>query len=464
MRGGIPRKKRWPGGPWLRQGGPVSTSTPAPRLLVPTAADAGRIRTLEDTVWFEVQPGLNADDYVESLDLQRTRVVEQPVGDPLLPAGEGPPPLAAMYTDYPLTLTVPGPGTGLAQVPMSGLSWVAVHPDHRRRGLLRAMVGDHLHRVHDSGEAAVSGLLAAEVGIYGRFGYRPASLGVEYSLGRGTELQVPPTLAAPADEVSTRMLSLEDPAAAAVLHRAHVACGPSTLGAVVRSAGMAEVWFRDFPEHRREKEPRRVLVAGRAGADGGTQPVGYAVFRRTPKWSDEDVAEGTVTVWELGAVDPPALLALARRLLDLDLTTKVTFRARRLDDPLLWWAGGPRSTGVVLVDNLWVRLVDLPRALTDRGYAAACDVVLEVTDELCPWNAGRWRLRVDDHGSAQCERTDRSPDLSLPVAVLGACYTGGRTLASQAAAGAVEELTAGTVPALSRAMRADREPVGSIDF
>ena len=48
--------------------------------------------------------------------------------------------------------------------------------------------------------------------------------------------------------------------------------------------------------------------------------------------------------------------------------------------------------GVVLVDNLWVRLVDLPRALTDRGYAAACDVVLEVTDELCPWNAGRWQV------------------------------------------------------------------------
>ena len=126
----------------------MSTPTPTPRLLVPTAADAGRIRTLEDTVWFEVQPGLSADDYVEGLHLQRTRIVERPVGDPLAPAGEGPAPLAAMYTDSPLTLTVPGPGGGLAQVPMSGLSWVAVHPDHRRRGLLRAMVDDHLHRAH----------------------------------------------------------------------------------------------------------------------------------------------------------------------------------------------------------------------------------------------------------------------------------------------------------------------------
>ena len=47
---------------------------------------------------------------------------------------------------------------------------------------------------------------------------------------------------------------------------------------------------------------------------------------------------------------------------------------------------------------------------------------------------------------------------------LGAAYLGGRSIASQAAAGVVTELRPGAVQVLSRAMRADTEPVGAIGF
>lgn len=70
-----------------------------------------------------------------------------------------------------LEMTVPG-----GQVlPMAGISWVAVAPTHRRRGLLRAMFTE-LHRRIADAQYPLSGLLASEATIYGRFGYGPATI------------------------------------------------------------------------------------------------------------------------------------------------------------------------------------------------------------------------------------------------------------------------------------------------
>ena len=89
-----------------------------------------------------------------------------------------------------MAVTAPGPLGSLMRVPMPGLSWVSVHPDHRRRGVLRAMVTHHLADLRDQG-AALSGLHAAEVAIYGRFGYAAASAEVELTLARGTAFAAP---------------------------------------------------------------------------------------------------------------------------------------------------------------------------------------------------------------------------------------------------------------------------------
>ena len=62
--------------------------------------------------------------------------------------------------------------------------------------------------------------------------------------------------------------------------------------------------------------------------------------------------------------DPVAQLVLLRRLVDFDLMGSVSIGKVGVDDPLLLWAGGPRSTSDVgTYDSLWVRLVDLPEAL-----------------------------------------------------------------------------------------------------
>jgi len=83
--------------------------------------------------------------------------------------------------------------------------------------------------------------------------------------------------------------------------------------------------------------------------------------------------------------------------------------------------------------------------------------VFDVRDEVCPWNAGRWRLSADGSG-AVCERTEDPADLALSSTELGAAYLGGPTLVGMAAAGLVTELRAGALAAASRAFAGDRLP------
>jgi predicted acetyltransferase len=105
-----------------------------------------------------------------------------------------------------------------------------------------------------------------------------------------------------------------------------------------------------------------------------------------------------------------------------------------------------------------VRIIDLPGALARRAYSSPVDVVLDVTDELLPANAGRWRLRAGGHGGGDCARTDEPADIALDVRELGAAYLGGTRLAALAAAGLVGQLRPGAVGSLSTAMSWDPAP------
>jgi hypothetical protein len=236
-------------------------------------------------------------------------------------------------------------------------------------------------------------------------------------------------------------------------HLAH-----ADLGSVVGEAGYYDRVCHQLPEHLRDKESWRVLFARRDVTD-----VGFAMFRRTHKW-EHGRPGGELTVWAVVG-DPAARLALLRRLVDFDLIGTVKVGAVGVDDSLLAWLGGPRSASdVATYDSLWVRLVDLPEALQDRGWSAPCDVVIQVADIAAPWNDGSWRIRVDDAGEARVERTTAESEVRLGVEMLGAAYLGGGNLVALHRAGLVAERRVGAVAELWRAMRTDVAPVGAIGF
>jgi predicted acetyltransferase len=106
-----------------------------------------------------------------------------------------------------------------------------------------------------------------------------------------------------------------------------------------------------------------------------------------------------------------------------------------------------------LRDGLWLRLVDVGAALAARAYATADSVVIEVADEFCPWNRGRWRVKA-----GAVERTNDPADLSGDVAALGSVYLGGFTWAQLARALRVTELRPGAVARADALFRHDVAP------
>jgi len=419
-------------------------------VRVGLATDHARYLSTDHTVWFE---GLGRGTTEEQLlgVPERYRFAAEIEGD------EQSDDYAGIYGVRPLTLSVPDRDGAARQVPCAGLTWVGVHPDHRRQGVLTAMLRHHFEQVRDEPGTHVSALHASEPEIYGRHGYGWASTGHTVTLGRGTTL-VAPHLDAAAGAVRTRLTTVTEPGLPTRARECHLRCAADAVGAVVGDEEFFTRICMERPEELHELEPTRVLFAQRDGVD-----VGLAAFRRTQKW-EKGRPVGDLEVFALVG-DPAARLALVRRLVDFDLVASIKIRAIDSDDPLLQWVGGPRGAGeLVTFDILWIRLVDLAEALEQRGYAAACDVVLDIVDDAAPWNAGTWRLAVDSSGQAKVSRTDAVADIRLPVAQLGAAYLGGSNLVTKLRAGVIEELRPGAVLELWRAMRAEVAPGAAMGF
>jgi len=344
--------------------------------------------------------------------------------------------LAGVHSVYSLRLPVPG-----GEVPVAGLTWVAVHPQHRRRGVLTAMMRHHLTSVHEGGEA-VSALWAAEPAIYGRFGYGLATLGMRLRLARGVGLHDVPG----SEDLHVTFAHAEAERHTEVVHRVFDRVREHRPGMVSRPGDLAARQLADPPVWREGSETLRLLLVSDAAGD----PRGYALFRRKEKWEDAG-PRGEVMVREAHAVDAAAARALWGRLSDLDLMATLRTDSRPLDDPLLHLLADPRAATPTVSDGLWVRLVDVAEALAGRRYTREVDVVLAVEDPLCPWNTGRFRLAGGPDG-ASCEPTPDPADLAVDVRALGSAYLGGQTLAGLHGAGRVTELRPGALAAASAAL------------
>jgi predicted acetyltransferase len=345
--------------------------------------------------------------------------------------------LAGVSSVFSLQMPVPG-----GEVPTAGLTWVGVHPQHCRRGVLSAMVRHHLHTVHEAGREPVSALWAAEAAIYGRFGYGLAAFAMRMTLPRGAGLRSVPG----ADGLRVRLLKADPDAHTDVVHEVFEAVRRDRPGMMSRRGGLARKALSDPPHWREGAESLRLLLV----CDADDRPRGYALFRRKESWDDAGPA-GEVRVREAHAVDAAAARVLWGRLTDLDLMARVRTDMRPVDDGLLHLLTDTRSAQARVFDGLWVRLVDVAEALARRRYSRPVDVVLDVRDPLCPWNARRWRL-VGGPDVASCEATSAPADLEMDVEALGAAYLGGPTLTSLAAAGRVTELRAGALASASAAL------------
>lgn len=332
-------------------------------------------------------------------------------------------------------LTVPG-----AVVPMAGVTYVTVAPTHRRRGLLTEMMTRQLRELHEHGRESVAALWASEALIYQRFGYgNAAPRAVLTGATRDT------TFRPEVDLGAGRVRRLGEDKVRPHAQAVYDALRPSAVGWLDRPD---KWWARRHydPEHYRDghTELRHVVHEERDG-----QVTGWASYGIKGDFGQTG-PNGLVAILDVTAATPPAYARLWRFLLDQDLVRRFRRRMGSVDEPLQHLLQNPRALETEVSDGLWVRLVDLDRALAARRYATEIDIVLDVSDQVCPWNSGRWRLAAGPDG-AECSATTDPGDLQLSSTELGAVYLGGPSLTALARAGRVRELTPG---ALQRAATA----------
>jgi predicted acetyltransferase len=165
------------------------------------------------------------------------------------------------------------------------------------------------------------------------------------------------------------------------------------------------------------------------------------------------VQTGNIFVVEAMGDSPEATNAIWRFIFEIDWLARVQAIYLPLDHPLLLSLADPRRLNFLVREGLWVRLIDVGAALSARGYATDDSVVIDVADEFCPWNAGRWRV-----ARGGVEKTTAEPDLACDIAALGCVYLGGFSFAQLARALRMRELRPGALTRADALFHSDRAP------
>ena len=322
-----------------------------------------------------------------------------------------------------LEISIPGGSAVIA-----GVANVQVQPTHTRRGVMTRMMHHQIKDIHERGEP-LAGLFASESIIYGRFGYGVGSLYERWLIDRQHNAYARPY------ESGGRIVFV-DPVDIT-----------KELPEVFRRSTIDRPGIFQRPLHHWERDSR--APEHRQGGPGGLFYAAYEDSGRVDGYVTYRTTGTTLIVNELMAATKEANCALWRFCFDLDRVTSTEALKRPVDDPLPWRLADPRRLQRSTRDGLWLRLIDVGAALMLRRYMHSDRLVVEVRDELCPWNEGRFELEGSAEG-ATCRNTSGSPDLVIAVSALASAYLGTISFSMLAQAGLADERTP------SALLRADR--------
>ena len=275
---------------------------------------------------------------------------------------------------------------------------------------------------------AMAALTASEASIYGRFGYGVATSERSIKVDTSARFVVDHTPVGSVEVADPKVLLELAPVIFDRLHRL-------TPGSVGRHE-----FYRQFASgsiSRDDGEDPKVKVALHYGADGGVD--GYVSYK-FGGWSSTPY---TMEVLDLVAATRAAYLELWQYLGAIDLVECVSWEEAPVDDPLPWALRDPRCVdGSAARDMLWLRILDVKKALAARYYPGDGRLVLNVSDPL-GLTGGTFALAVDRGAAVVTDAGDADVDLELDVSALSSMYLGGVHPVTLAAAGKIREKAAG---------------------
>jgi len=306
-----------------------------------------------------------------------------------------------------------------ATTTISGICNVSVQPTHTRRGVMTQMMQHQLNDFHQRDEP-LAALFSTESIIYGRFGYGIGSLYERWTIER-------PYTAYTRPYKSPGQVFFVDPEDT-----------PKQLPEVFQRSTKDRPGMFQREQHHWERDSRAQEHS--QGGPGGLFYVAYEENGRIDGYATYRSTRTTLVINELMAATQEATAALWRFCFDVDRMSTTEALKRPVDDPLPWMLADPRRLQRSTRDGVWVRIVDARAALELRRYLREDRLVLEVKDDTCPWNEGRFELESSPEG-ASCRVSSKSPDLLLNVTHLASVFMGAVSFSTLAGASLIEECT-----------------------
>ena len=296
---------------------------------------------------------------------------------------------------------------GGREVPQLGVLGVAVSPEARGEGIARQMMADCVREMHADG-CPLSALYSAMHPLYRGAGYEAAGLLYDAAIPAGM-IETTDRGAGWREATKDDLPAIEACYAEYARH---------SHGMLVRCE---YIWQRI-----RESKfgPTRWFIVddGQGGAEA------YCFYVQD-KWDSDDKTIGTAAgtilrVTDLAWTTPRGfehLRGFLRGFSSIVGEIRVNLPPA---SPLLHTLDDRRYS--IRVHEPWMlRVLDIPGALTARGYPAAIDteLVLDIEDDIIETNTGRWTLRVK-HGSSTVTPGGQGDALKCGIRDFAPIYTG----------------------------------------
>ena len=323
-------------------------------------------------------------------DKTRLRVVR----DTERPFGMAPQPVAT-FASWDGTINA---GNGLA--PTNFITDVTVQASHRRRGLMNALMMTDLAEAHDRGDV-FSVLTATDARLYGRFGFGVTASARRLEIESGPKFQL--------RTQPTGHSVFADPSNIADLRKQIFSTFHHNQ---FWSVGRANhYWTSGFDWN----EQRPVNPRGAVHFDEHGEPDATLVF---------SVHKDSLRIDDLVGTSTGAEIELLRLLAHGEAHETIIWpRCHDPRHPLPWALEDARVVRTTKeFDTVWVRVLDVERALEMRLFDQDGSVTLEIRDkqDFC---SGTYRIDVKD-GQAAVERTSEPADVAIEVAALSTLLSG----------------------------------------
>ena len=336
----------------------------------------------------------------------------------------------------PLNLVINGVSS-----PVSGVTSVGSLPVSRRRGHLRRVMARHFEMMHEKGEQHIAALWASWAAIYQRFGYGLVATRLSYAVE-------PRYIQFAEAKPATGTLREAGDSDAALIEELYGKFVAERTGYIARARGMWQYGVMYAP-------PVGGTLSKVIYEEAG-KPQGYIIYH-TQQLPADPIPNHKLLVRDLVWLNSRAYCTFWEHLSSMDLIQEIDWPRAPSDDPLPHLLLEPRRLRAAAYDSILARLVTVEKALTQRRYTEEGDLTFDLTDAMCPWNTGRWRLEATIGGS-RVTRTRKAADIELPVGTLALLLFGQVSATEAARMGRLDAKRAEALAAWDRVMRTMYKP------